>query len=51
MQHYVQRYQNRELFGRRSEQEKETERSLGPVSEGIDLELLSIVATRDGKVV
>ena len=39
------------MIGRKSEQEKVTERSGGPASEDIDHELLSIVAAHDGKIV
>ena len=51
MQHYLHRYQNREIFGRRSEQDKDTERSAGPISEDLNPELLSVTAARDGKIV
>ena len=48
MQNYLDRYQNREIFGRRSEQENDTERSCGPISEDLNIELLSAIAVRDG---
>ena len=50
-QHYLHRYQNREIFGRRSEQDKDTERSAGLISEDLNPELLSVTAVRDGKIV
>ena len=39
------------MFGRRSEQDKETDRSGDPISEDIDYDLMSVLANRDGKVV
>ena len=39
------------MFGRRSEQDRETDRSGDPVSEDIDYELISALAAHSGKVV
>ena len=39
------------MFGRRSEQDRVTERSGNPVSEDINHEFISALAANDGKVV
>ena len=39
------------MFGRRSEQERETEKSQSPISEDFRQELLSVLAAEDGEVV
>ena len=49
--HYLERYQNRELFGRGNDLERMTQNSCNPISDDFRHELLSVAVARDGNVV